>query len=442
MKRFSPISLILLLYLVVGSLYAILTPAWQAPDEPAHYNFVRQLAAGTFPVIEPSDYDQLFQGEAISARFDPVYEVPDRYFSYEDWQPPLYYALLVPVYWLFAGALIPLRLASLLLGVGTIWLTYRVAGLVLEREEWALVAAAFVAFLPQHIAILAAINNDALAGLLIAAILFKLVGQWGELDETGKQGDRFWSGVGGLLGLGLLTKGSVYIMAPVIGLVLLRHYGMQRPQFWRAGLLVGGAAALIASPWWLRNSLVYGGLDIIAWQAHGELVVGQPRTSEWLAEFGVMETMRRFAVTTFRSFWGQFGWMGVVMPTWVYQTLLLFTLVVMGGWAAAAYSSTHQASKRFILHPSSFILLLTLLFTLLLYLGYNLTYVQHQGRYLFPALIPIACGAAVGLGTVWDKMTNQWGQKIPYLLPLGLTLALVGLDLLALFRFILPQLRG
>jgi hypothetical protein len=315
-----------------------------------------------------------------------------------------------------------------------------VAGLVLGREDWALVAAAFVAFLPQHLAILAALNNDALAGLIIAGILYGLVRHWGK--QGGTEGNvpsaTHLVGLGILLGVGLLTKGSVYI----IGLVLWRYYGVDKARFLRTGLLVGIAAAFIALPWWLRNSIVYGGLDIIAWQAHGEVVVGQPRTNEWIAELGVIGTGQRFVVTTFRSFWGQFGWMGVVMPIWVYQILLLFTLTVLGGWIAAAYSTHRPTIKRLILHPSSFILLLTLVFTLLLYLGYNLTYVQHQGRYLFPALIPIACGVAIGLGTLWDKFIGQWGQKMPYLLPLGLAIGLVGLDLLALFRFILPQLRG
>ena len=125
MRRYLPIALIILMYLVVGSLYAVLTPDWQAPDEPAHYNVIRQLAEGTFPVIEPADYNQDFQGEAISSGFDPTYDVPDRYFSYEDWQPPLYYLLLVPVYKLFGGALEPLRLASLLMGAGVIGAWWR-----------------------------------------------------------------------------------------------------------------------------------------------------------------------------------------------------------------------------------------------------------------------------------------------------------------------------
>lgn len=457
MKRHSPILLIILVYLAVGSLYATLTPDWQAPDEPAHYNVVRQFAEGEFPVIEASDYNQDFQGAAISSGFAASYDVPNRYFSYEDWQPPLYYLLLVPVYWLFDGALEPLRLASLLLGAGVVFLTYRVALVVLQRETWAWLAAAFVAFLPQHLAIMASVNNDTLAELVITGILYLLIRNSAPNPQHSALSPQYLVILGLLLGLGLITKGSVYIMTPVLGLVLLRRYWGEWGQVVRAGMIVGGAAAILALPWWFRNRVVYGGLDVIAWQAHGNVVVGQPRTVEWFEQFGVLGTLQRFFTTTFHSFWGQFGWMGVVMPAWVYQVLLLFTLVVLVGWIA---SLRKRGLQLFRIHPSSFILLLTLAFTLLLYLGYNITFVQHQGRYLFPALIPIACGVAVGLGTLWEKgwefMGTQGNLKelthsptrllttLPTthhaLLPLGLTAALVGLDLLALFRFILPQL--
>ncbi|MDW7990582.1 MAG: hypothetical protein RMK65_00220 [Anaerolineae bacterium] len=46
-------------YLVLGTLFALYTPPWQVPDEPAHYNYIRALATErALPVIEPGDYDQ------------------------------------------------------------------------------------------------------------------------------------------------------------------------------------------------------------------------------------------------------------------------------------------------------------------------------------------------------------------------------------------------
>jgi hypothetical protein len=43
---------ILALYVILGVLYAVRTPPWQAPDEPAHYNYVRFVpTTGGFPVL-------------------------------------------------------------------------------------------------------------------------------------------------------------------------------------------------------------------------------------------------------------------------------------------------------------------------------------------------------------------------------------------------------
>ena len=95
MRQHAPFTIILLLYLAVGALYAIYTPDWQTPDEPAHYNYVRQLADGRFPIMQPGDYDQEFIMDVVFAGppFPP--EVSLEPMSYEDWQPPLYYFCLL-----------------------------------------------------------------------------------------------------------------------------------------------------------------------------------------------------------------------------------------------------------------------------------------------------------------------------------------------------------
>ncbi len=119
MQRHLPLLAIVLAYLAVGTLFAVLTPAWQAPDEPAHFNVVRQLAAGDFPVMEPGDYDQAYLTKVVfESAFAPQYDLT--IIEYEDWQPPLYYLLQTPVFWLSGGSLTALRLFSVLLGAGVV----------------------------------------------------------------------------------------------------------------------------------------------------------------------------------------------------------------------------------------------------------------------------------------------------------------------------------
>src|SRR5690606_26490930 len=130
-----------------------------------------------------------------------------------------------------------------------------------------------------------------------------------------------------------------------------------------------------------RNLAVYGGVDILGKGAHDRIVVGQLRTADWVAQLGAGPAVRQFAVTTFQSFWGQFGWMGVVMDRWVYATLALFVLIVAVGLLLAWLQRQGDASGR----EQALILLATVACTLILFLSYNLTFAQQQGRYLFPA---------------------------------------------------------
>jgi 4-amino-4-deoxy-L-arabinose transferase-like glycosyltransferase len=437
-RRPAPIILILLAYLTAGTLYALYTPDWQAPDEPAHYNYIRQLAGGRLPIIQTGDYDQQYQEQVIGSEFDPQYSVAP--FEYEDYQPPLYYLLQTPIFLLFDGALRPLRLFSVLLGAGVVLLAYLIAQRLFPTQHWLWpTTAAFVAFLPQHVAMLAAVNNDSLAELLIAAVLFSLI--QGPASE--RPSNRRLVLIGGLLGLGFLTKATVYLMVPVIGFyVLWVNWTKWRPFVQQAGA-VYGTAVLVGLPWWLRNMIVYGGLDLLGIGAHNDIVTGQPRTAEWIAAYGLGETLRRLFQTTFQSFWGQFGWMGVVMPAWVYLPLLLFTVLTLAGlvwffWQGRKLKKgvrERPNARTAVLYGA--ILALTFALSLLLFLTYNLTFVQHQGRYLFPALIPIAAAVALAWTALIEPISRRWRAAV-YLLPLGLALGLFGLDLLALFRFILP----
>ena len=77
----------------------------------------------------------------------------------------------------------------------------------------------------------------------------------------------------------------------------------------------------------------------------------------------------------------------------------------------------------------------TLLLTLGLHVAYNLTFVQHQGRYLYPALIPIAVGFVAGLGFWLRPLVRRWARA-EWVLPVGIAGLLVGIALFALGRII------
>jgi len=71
-------------------------------------------------------------------------------------------------------------------------------------------------------------------------------------------------------------------------------------------------------------------------------------------------------------------------------------------------------------------------FSVMGFIWYNTQFVQFQGRYLYPALIPAATALALGWHTTLPRL-QRW------LWP-ALTLALAALDVYLLFRVILPQM--
>ena len=442
------LGLLLLAYVALGALFAVRTPVWQAPDEPAHYNYVHQLADGHWPVIEPGDWDQAYLSEVVGSEFDPAYPVVG--ITYEDWQPPLYYLAQWPVYRLSGGSLPAMRLLSVLFGAGVVALAWVAGRAVFDGDApRALAVAAFVAFLPQHLAILGSVNNDSLAELIIAAILALLVLPWPDRPPRGRL-----LALGLLLGAGFLTKATAYLMAPVIGVFLLARYWPVKPDrsaveqpvggrissadlsgLVRALLLVFVPALLLGLLWWGRNVSVYGGLDVMAKGAHDAVVVGQPRTAEWIAQYGLSGTIGRFLRTTFTSFWGQFGWMAAPLPGWMVGPLLVGTVAAVVGLAVVSGQWSVAGRRKRL---QTLVLGLTFLLTLALLVFYNLTFVQHQGRYLFPALIPIAVGFTAGLGYWLRPLERRWSWAA-WLLPLGFAAVLGGMAMYALWR-VLPGL--
>ncbi len=436
-----PFLLILLTYLAICALYALRTPDWQAPDEPAHYNYVRQVAAnGCCPLMEPGDWDQQYL-EAIKAAKFASATLAGRLGSvqYEDWQPPLYYLILAPVYSLTGGSLQAMRLLSLLIGGIAVLVGWLALRAVFPAQPWiTLTATAFMAFLPQRIAIMASVSNDSLAELVIALILLICV----RFLQAERPGWRILVALGILLGIGFWTKLSIYPFAAVIALAIaLRalHGGLPAARFrGMVGQLAFMAAisAAIAAPWWLRNVAAYGWPDFLAQNVHDRVVVGQPRTDEWIAREGVGGWLRGGVQTTFQSFWGQFGWMGVPMTGTIYGGLLPFTGFVAGGGVLAFFRWRRSLSR--LQRDSLTVLAGTALIVLLTYLYYNLKFVQFQGRYLYPALLPIALCVSAGLSG-WVALFPR-GPALLKWAPLGVVSLLAPLAIYALFRMILPAL--
>lgn len=472
----AALATILIVYLLLGSAYAALTPTWQAPDEPAHYNYVKFITEErALPVLQPGDWNAAELEELKATGFPPGRSVAG--IRYEFWQPPLYYLLLVPVYALTTGLplatqVILLRLASLLLSLGTLLLTYAIVRTTLPgRPGLALAATGLTATIPMHLAMNAAINNDTLANLLLAALTL-LALRW--LDGTISP-RRLTISVALLFGLGLITKATVYLGAVLLLAAGLGRSFCSRPrsQSLISNLhvpLTGLALSLLIGGWFfVRNALVYGNLDILGRLRHDAVVTGQPRTVPGL------DAAYHLITVSFQSFWGQFGWMGVLLDSRLYLALTILVDIALVGLALTAWRNRHR-----LLTPPGLrlgLLGLNLLLITGVFLQYNLVFIQAQGRYLFPALPTLSLLLVIGwqavvarppllailvaLGGVWAALNDagrlflvitlglavvigllQWlrPRVAGTILTVTLYLALAGLDLYCLYGAILPAL--
>ena len=404
------LGLILLAYLGLAAGYAVSTPRWNNPDEPAHFNYVRELAAtGRLPVIQRGDWDAELLERLKAARFpDDAAILPIRY---EAHQPPLYYLTGAIIYRLterspVAAQVLALRGLSIMFGAIVVAAAFA-AGRELfpERADVGLLAAATAAFVPMHTAISAAVNNDSLANALGALTLVLLLrGVRLGFD------DRAAILLGLVLGAVVLTKVTAYPYVPLgIGVIALGEWSAGRSSksrsrtgaLRRPALALAGVAA-VASWWVVRNVSVYGWADPLAAARHAEVVVGQPqwaRLDAAAADF--------FGRVLFRSFWGQFGWMGIVLPDRLYLLYLALSALAGLGLATAAarllvarpesVAEQHERLPLALVRRYQFAVVTAAAGSVLAgVVAYNLTFIQPQGRYLFSALAALSLLLALG----------------------------------------------
>jgi hypothetical protein len=346
--------LLLAVFIILGAVYAIVTPLFEVSDELWHYPMVKTLADGEgLPVQNPSNPGAWRQ---------------------EGSQPPLYYFLMalatgwidtsdinqvrwinphadngvitqdgnnnivIHTYreaWPWYGTVLAVRLIRLLgvlMGAGTVYYTYRLAQESLPGQPaLALAAAGFTAFTPMFVFISASVNNDNLAVLLASAALW-LMARW--LREGGPRSAYDLAAMGLLLGAAALSKTSALGLWPFAAAALLfaplarvlhgvpvfarlpfRQAGERGPRYpiRLASLLLVYVPALAVSGWWfVRNALLYG--DWLGWSAFLDTVGRRPHPATLLQLWGER-------VGFVQAYWGLFGGVSVPMPDWTYIAL-------------------------------------------------------------------------------------------------------------------------
>jgi len=479
--KVSAIAVILGAFILLGLLYSLAGPLFEASDEISHYPVVKHIADGEgLPIQDPSVKTAWAQ---------------------EGSQPPLYYLVAaLATFWIDTGNLdellwynphsnigIPLadgnknmvvhtaqenfpwhgaalavhliRLLSVLLGAATVYLTYRIALAVFPgNAALALGAASLTAFNPMFLFISASVNNDnlaiALSSLALLQTILLVKGHYpkAQVFFTSKKA---WLLLGVTLGLAALTKLSALGLIPLAllaaALSVLRQPswfqgapGISSPPGLRTGqpartrpfhaltsiaLAFGRDSALILLPvaaiagwWYVRNWQLYGdltGLNVM-------LAIAGTRPSP-PGLWGLVRELEGFRI----SYWGLFGAVNVLMDNWVYG--LLNTLMAVAALGLALGGLRALRARR-VKWEFCLVALWPAIVLAALVRWTSLT-LASQGRLMFPAIAALSLLLILGLSALWPR-------KDTAPLSAGLGGLLFALALLAPFRYIIPAYPG
>jgi hypothetical protein len=452
------LALILVAFILLGATYALVTPAFEASDELWHYPMIRHLADGNPLPVQV---------------FDPTEAGP---WKQEASQPPLYYYLgaaltfwidtsdMETVRWLnphvdngvitadgntnlaihdpafspWRGTLLAVRivrLASVLLGAATVYLTYRIARLVAPQQPAVyLGAAAANAFTPMFLFISGAVNNDNLALPLASLAVLLLI----ETVVNRRASARRWLLVGAVIGLAALTKEGTLGLLPLAWgtAVVARGQQAAAPGRWQAlprWLLLGTLdfsllmlpVLLIAGWWYARNVILYG--DLLGWNAF-VAVLGQRPQAASLAQ--LWDEREGFLA----SFWGLFGGVNIPMAGWIYTVLNALLLLSIPGFLLYLLRLVSSEIPRLRAQRApwleklrdlvvrQFPLIVSLLFSAAVLYGlvnWATTTWSSQGRLAFTAISTLMTLFLLGLARLAAPPRGESHRRRPGPLPAG-----------------------
>lgn len=444
---------ILATFVALATLSSLVFPIFEAPDEYSHFQYARLLAQGRgLPVQTDPELRSASEGfnpplgyvapALVLAAFDPQdgagIAVPPRlddadmvrlaetwtglpplnpdfvwwgrgqdrdFFRHPPGQalasPPLLYVNLM-------------RLTSVLCGLATLLGLMQLTRAALPNDPVAgLAALALVAFNPQFIYISGSLNSDNLVTAFATWTLWRLCVVWRRAQAT----DRDAIVLGVLLSLGTLAKTNMlFLMAPAIVLLWLRSTGWRHAA--RHVAILAGVMLLLAGWFFARNAWLYGGWDFLGWRTRAAL---QP-------EFLIPEPLRRhfgafvlneLLPTAHASFWGWFGWLTVRMHDWqytIYRGLSLLAVVslrdLLPGGARARRGVLLLAWSCLGLNVISLV-------------SFNLTFLAHQGRLLFPSIGAVGLLLGAGASTLLRPLGDRAALAVVLTLATGLAALVV-----------------
>jgi len=231
-----------------------------------------------------------------------------------------------------------LRVLSILLGLGTVVLTFVAGLLAFGRPEVAAAAAAFVALLPKFQFVSATFTNDALTIMLSSLALVLALAL---LRRTSRGAAAYAAfGLGAVVGAAVITKLNAAPLLPVAAFALLLARRPLRERLLHVGLL--GAGFVLVAGWWFdRNRDLYG--DVLGRQVSREYLRERlPTLVDPVSLLDAERFLYFLPENLFRSAWYTGGWNQFIGPFALNLVLWMLVGVALFAWGKALITGSFE----------------------------------------------------------------------------------------------------
>lgn len=394
------LGLLTLFAVARGTYWVVTLEIWSPIDEAQHFGYVESLATGEgIPTV---GRDLLADDVVTIAKTSPTYFARSRPFQataadqhwgsavqqYEGIQGPVYYALMVPAYWVGAtisplAAAYAVRLASVLLAALAVPMAWALARRLLPDRPLAwLLGPGLLVGVNGYMATAATVGNDTI--IVTGTALALLLATWAASSP------RLFPAVvtGATAGLVFVGKTTALGLFPLMALLVYvqhRSGGATTERWLRRSAAAAVAAAAVTLPWIAWNLVTY---RAISGAAAAEAITGdlQAALQPGLA------ALRHHWEGARLAFWEN----GLLTGTSAYRRTwdALALVVGIGGIVAAARRWRRQEAGVVLALAASFPLAFAAMVGFLFFfLG---TSGMLLGRYVYVALVPLLLGLGAG----------------------------------------------
>ena len=396
MKKTS-FPLIVILFSILGAiLWVLIIPYNGANDEFNHYDVARFIAdKGHLPIFNRDDYTEIKCVRVKLEQFGKLITMPICQGSYSIFPMPSYLisALFIsPISEDSQYRYIFARLPGLTYFIVFLALVWKILKKMFSSNYLQNASFLIIALIPQITFINAYVNSDGLSLMAGAFVIYFWV-------SAATEGLTRKNIIIGSIALGILAsvKYNYFILFPATAVFLLFsffRFGWKRIIVFTATSFSG---FLLISGWWFaRNYVLYG--DALGFSTVKKTFAALAPDYISVADLGhnflTVLLITNWNVRSFESFFALFGWMSIELPSYFYIITALFVLLALFGWLFHFVDLGFQKKLNKIIFSRLFPLFAAFLFAIagVIYLSVWTALhndFQPQGRYLFPALIPI-----------------------------------------------------